>query len=186
MVGKNCALYGCNNRQGIRNENGKVHFYSFPKQPWLQERRKKWVNFCMRKRIDGSTWEPSVHSKICSVHFIGGCKSEHPNNPAYNPSIRCKKETQTCFQKLNRFARANGRRNTYSAPTEPPKEMFKCAETQTMDSLLTFPKFILISFDCRFDFSIRSASCQIQYELYSYPRVLCSVIFPYRIITGEF
>ncbi|KAK0071264.1 hypothetical protein PV325_013216, partial [Microctonus aethiopoides] len=37
--------------------------------------------------VDGSLWEPSSRSRICSQHFVGGEKSEHPNSPAYIPTI---------------------------------------------------------------------------------------------------
>ncbi|XP_033218952.1 uncharacterized protein LOC117174200 [Belonocnema kinseyi] len=36
---------------------------------------------------DGTLWQPSVHSIICSVHFVGNKKSEHPLSPSYNPTI---------------------------------------------------------------------------------------------------
>ncbi|KAK0169524.1 hypothetical protein PV328_011934, partial [Microctonus aethiopoides] len=36
---------------------------------------------------DGSLWEPSSRSRICSQHFVEGEKSEHPNSPAYIPTI---------------------------------------------------------------------------------------------------
>ncbi|XP_011884037.1 PREDICTED: uncharacterized protein LOC105571173 [Vollenhovia emeryi] len=37
--------------------------------------------------VDGSPWEPSSRSRICSQHFVGGEKSEHPCSPAYLPTI---------------------------------------------------------------------------------------------------
>lgn len=35
----------------------------------------------------GKQWQPKLHNKICSAHFIGNRKSEHPHNPSYNPTV---------------------------------------------------------------------------------------------------
>jgi hypothetical protein len=31
--------------------------------------------------------EPKAHSRICSQHFVGNEKSNHPHNPAFLPTI---------------------------------------------------------------------------------------------------
>ena len=37
--------------------------------------------------MDGSSWQPTKYSKICSAHFIDNAKSEHPLHPSYLPTI---------------------------------------------------------------------------------------------------
>lgn len=44
-------------------------------------------NFSFLFSADGSSWEPSSRSRICSQHFVGGKKSDHPHSPAYLPTI---------------------------------------------------------------------------------------------------
>ena len=38
-------------------------------------------------RSDGKSWEPKPYSRICSQHFVGNKKSNHPHNPAFIPTI---------------------------------------------------------------------------------------------------
>ncbi|XP_068085825.1 uncharacterized protein [Anabrus simplex] len=79
-----CCVVGCSNN--YRNTTD-VIFYSFPKRITEAERRKKWIQAVNRKNPDGSCWQPTPHSRICSVHFIGNRRSGHPENPAYVPTI---------------------------------------------------------------------------------------------------
>ncbi|KAK8763390.1 hypothetical protein V5799_034003 [Amblyomma americanum] len=37
--------------------------------------------------IDGSLWERTKHSRICSNHFVNGEKSNDPRSPAYLPTL---------------------------------------------------------------------------------------------------
>ncbi|KAI2804459.1 hypothetical protein BLOT_003442 [Blomia tropicalis] len=57
----NCAAIGCKNN--YRNTIGQL------------------------PKVNGSTWMPSKHSKLCSSHFYLGSKSNDKNHPSYNPSI---------------------------------------------------------------------------------------------------
>lgn len=34
-----------------------------------------------------SDWQPKKYTTICSAHFVGGKKNEHPMHPGYNPTI---------------------------------------------------------------------------------------------------
>ncbi|KAL1486413.1 hypothetical protein MTO96_031399, partial [Rhipicephalus appendiculatus] len=55
---------------------------------------------------DGSPWEPTKNSRICSQHFINGEKSNDPRSPAYVPTIfpsvygRTKHGTSKRYQRL--------------------------------------------------------------------------------------
>jgi len=68
---------------------------------------------------DGSVWQPSKTSVICSVHFVGGKKSNHPLNPAYIPSLfpfaRIKRKNPE--QGLQRFDRVKKRRSEDASMT---------------------------------------------------------------------
>jgi hypothetical protein len=35
----------------------------------------------------GQPWMPTLSTRICSAHFVGGVKSNDPRNLAYNPTI---------------------------------------------------------------------------------------------------
>lgn len=36
---------------------------------------------------DGTDWKPTRHTKICSVHFVGGAPSKDVSSPSYVPTI---------------------------------------------------------------------------------------------------
>lgn len=38
-------------------------------------------------RVGGQPWQPTPNSKICSLHFQGGAKSNNPLSEAFNPTI---------------------------------------------------------------------------------------------------
>ncbi|KAK0070886.1 hypothetical protein PV326_001963, partial [Microctonus aethiopoides] len=87
--------------------------------------------------VDGSLWEPSSRSRICSQHFVGGEKSEHPNSPAYIPTIfpekyyGTQKNTKTVqLRAQNRFARAMRRNQN---PSGCRMEKTKLADVRTCD-----------------------------------------------------
>ncbi len=33
-------------------------------------------------------WKPQTHTRICSDHFVGGRKINHPNSPSYIPTVK--------------------------------------------------------------------------------------------------
>ena len=63
---KSCCAYGCTNRAVSKGESeDAVSFYRFPKGP--EERRRRWILAVKREN-----WQPTEHSRICSVHFVTG------------------------------------------------------------------------------------------------------------------
>jgi hypothetical protein len=36
---------------------------------------------------DGSPWQPTKYLFVCSRHFIGNAKSDHPHSPSFVPTI---------------------------------------------------------------------------------------------------
>uniref|UniRef100_A0A0A9X794 THAP domain-containing protein 11 n=1 Tax=Lygus hesperus TaxID=30085 RepID=A0A0A9X794_LYGHE len=78
-----CCVPGCGNMY----TNSNVTLYSFPGKPYELERKYRWVQAVNRLNADGSLWEPSKYSKICSHHFVGGQMSNIADHPAYVPSI---------------------------------------------------------------------------------------------------
>ncbi|XP_066596614.1 uncharacterized protein [Prorops nasuta] len=79
-----CCVVGCTSRD---SRNPDVKFYSFPGRPWETEHRKKWVISVRRLDVKGKLWQPNKNSKICSLHFEGGKRSEDPRQTAYYPTI---------------------------------------------------------------------------------------------------
>jgi hypothetical protein len=83
----NCCVVGCQNNYS--NTDKSVKFYSFPSKPHELERRRQWIYAIKRSKSDDCRegWEPKPHSRICSQHFVGNEKSNHPHNPAFLPTI---------------------------------------------------------------------------------------------------
>ena len=54
-----CSVYGCTSDS--QRSQQKLNFFEFPKD---NKRRKKWIEFCKRKKF-----EPTKASYICSLHF---------------------------------------------------------------------------------------------------------------------
>lgn len=84
MSRNNCCVVGCSNTH--KNSPG-THFYKFPALLHERERRRRWIAAVRRIREDGSPWEPTKNSRICSQHFLNGKRSNDPRNPAYVPTI---------------------------------------------------------------------------------------------------
>lgn len=88
MSNTNCSVHGCNNTQ--KNTKGitpKVRFFCFPSKPQDKVRKSKWILFCRRINKDGSKWEPTKNSRICSQHFVNNQHFNHPYHPSYAPTI---------------------------------------------------------------------------------------------------
>ena len=73
---KSCCAVGCTNRA---KKGSGLCFYRFPTDV---ERRRKWIAAVKRKN-----WHPSVHSWICSAHFVSRQKSDDQLSPDYVRSI---------------------------------------------------------------------------------------------------
>lgn len=82
---QNCCVVHCSNT--YNSTTPAVKFYAFPNHWKDAEKKAKWVSAVKRKNEDGTPWQPSKYSRICSEHFVGGSKSEHPLHPAYYPTI---------------------------------------------------------------------------------------------------
>ena len=59
-----CCAVGCQNLAG---KSGKS-FFRFPKD---KKQRKAWVIAVKR----GAKWKPTIYTRICSAHFVGGMLS---------------------------------------------------------------------------------------------------------------
>lgn len=77
-MGKNdfCCAPGCSNSRKTR---GDLKFYRIPKDI---NRRRVWLKRIRRKNVS-----PSVNTRLCSEHFIGGQKSDEIDSVSYNPSV---------------------------------------------------------------------------------------------------
>ncbi|XP_064488902.1 uncharacterized protein LOC135400871 [Ornithodoros turicata] len=104
----NCCVVGCTNTYGSAPRN--TRFYSFPSKPHEIARRKKRVSAVKHVTKDGKPWTPTRFSRICSQHFVGGSKSDHPHSPAYVQSLfpSCYKK-RTSQNALERFSRLRQR-----------------------------------------------------------------------------
>ncbi|KAJ8261920.1 hypothetical protein GJAV_G00159990 [Gymnothorax javanicus] len=70
-----CVASGCHQKS---KRGSYVKFYSFPRDP---VRRNRWISAVRR-----AGWTPASHSKLCSMHFITGRRSDDPLSPDYVPS----------------------------------------------------------------------------------------------------
>ena len=77
-MGKNdfCCAHGCSNN---RKKNPELHFYRIPKYP---ARRRSWLT-----RIRRDNFTPTANTRLCSSHFVGGVKSDNPQDLGFTPSI---------------------------------------------------------------------------------------------------
>ncbi|XP_074650275.1 uncharacterized protein LOC141905334 [Tubulanus polymorphus] len=73
-----CCVPGCGNR---RDEKAGFSFYSIPLKP--HERHKSWLGAIGK----GFDWVPTAHTRICSLHFVGGKKNNDPDSPSYIPTL---------------------------------------------------------------------------------------------------
>jgi hypothetical protein len=80
--GSKCCVDGC--RNSCYNSPG-TQFYRFPKIAWKLEQKNKWIEAI--KRVNKYGWEPGLSSRVCSRHFIGNQKSDHPLSPNFIPTI---------------------------------------------------------------------------------------------------
>ena len=62
-----CVVFGCSRTADPQRGIGlhRIPFFGDPREECIK-RRQKWVNFVQQRR---ATWEPTKHSKICSLHF---------------------------------------------------------------------------------------------------------------------
>ncbi|BES89739.1 Hypothetical protein NTJ_02546 [Nesidiocoris tenuis] len=150
MSERSCCVVGC---KTTKTRNPTVTLHSFPGKPYEKDRRQKWITAVNRLNADGSPWQPSRHSEVCSLHFVGGKVSNIQNHPAYIPSIfpkNYRKPQLTIGQEQRQISRFNRWLKRKSSKAAPPP-----AEDQSSSDDLQLPV----------DEEPTSASCAVQVYL---------------------
>ena len=90
-----CIVYGCSNVCDIPNGIGlhKIPYFGDSRSECVK-RRKKWVDFVLRRRAN---WVPSRYSSICSKHFRKDCFQQLFSVPGQSGPRLIKDELGTCF-----------------------------------------------------------------------------------------
>lgn len=78
---RKCCVVGCVNREGTES----LIFYRFPQRD--PERKQQWVSAVGRINPDGTAWCPNGNARICSAHFVDGCKGTLRADKNYLPTI---------------------------------------------------------------------------------------------------
>ncbi|XP_014218213.1 uncharacterized protein LOC106646648 [Copidosoma floridanum] len=86
---KICCVRGCPTKKISVVNGGPIKCYYFPSEniEHRRERRRVWIEIVKKQCEYDSDWQPKKTHRICSLHFVGGLKSEHPYHPGYNPTI---------------------------------------------------------------------------------------------------
>ncbi|KAK8774914.1 hypothetical protein V5799_010555 [Amblyomma americanum] len=85
---KYCCVVGCHNSaENAKGLEPPVKLYRFPGKWYEKERLQAWINAVRRVSPDGTVWLPKELTRICSRHFVGNCKSDISQHPAYIPTI---------------------------------------------------------------------------------------------------
>ncbi|CAI6357105.1 unnamed protein product [Macrosiphum euphorbiae] len=79
-----CCVVNCSN--SYKNTNN-ITFYRLPNRDYEKETKEKWIKAINRIIENRKPWRPSVHSVVCSAHFINNNRSLDPRSPSYIPSI---------------------------------------------------------------------------------------------------
>ncbi|XP_064454854.1 uncharacterized protein LOC135366128 [Ornithodoros turicata] len=118
-----CAAVGCTNSS---KKAPKKRFFRFPAGNLHAAKRKKWVQAMRRVNEDGSPWEPTANSRVCSDHFVTGAPSRVIHHPDYVPSV-FKHKCSTSTGALERFERlrkrqghAKAQRTSHVSSTKAP------------------------------------------------------------------
>ncbi|XP_057331552.1 uncharacterized protein LOC130671590 [Microplitis mediator] len=115
-----CCVKNCDNTA----RNSKYGFYYFPSAnpnyPHKVLKRELWLKALAKLEPDGSVWIPKKRSRICSFHFVGNKKSEHPESPSYIPTIfdNSTKTLKRATSSSNRFQRLLKRRMQNSVDSD--------------------------------------------------------------------
>ncbi|XP_067661482.1 uncharacterized protein [Haliotis asinina] len=81
QLGPFCCVPGCTNfRQKDKLAGVKLFYHRIPMHD--KKRTKLWLD-----KIGRNAWLPNSSSRICSIHFEGGKKSDNPKKPGYIPTI---------------------------------------------------------------------------------------------------
>ena len=76
-----CCAVNCTNRF---SKGSGVGFFQFPVDP---RKKELWIRAISRVDTSGRKWEPSVHDRICGVHFVSGRPSKDESAIDYVPTI---------------------------------------------------------------------------------------------------
>ena len=76
-----CCAVNCTNRF---SKGSGVGFFQFPVDP---RKKELWIRAISRVDASGRKWEPSVHDRICGVHFVSGRPSKDESAIDYVPTI---------------------------------------------------------------------------------------------------
>ncbi|XP_037499377.1 uncharacterized protein LOC119373422 isoform X2 [Rhipicephalus sanguineus] len=82
----NCCVVGCTNRYKKCPPGTK--FFSFPARPCFIHQRERWIRSVRRVNEDGTAWQPTKWSRVCSQHFVGGKPSTDPASPSWRKRSR--------------------------------------------------------------------------------------------------
>ncbi|KAJ8667659.1 hypothetical protein QAD02_009322 [Eretmocerus hayati] len=77
-----CCIKSCKNT--VKN---KCLFYRFPTAASKKDQRERWISIVRKVNKFEPDWEPKLHLRICSAHFIGDRKSIDKLSPNYVPTI---------------------------------------------------------------------------------------------------
>ena len=101
--GKVCCAVGCHVSQGKDDASFfKVKNKRYP------DRSEKWIRAISRDNPDGTPWQPSDFTVICSNHFVSGHPSTITSSPDYVPTIfptnHRRPATKQDVERLNRVS----------------------------------------------------------------------------------
>ncbi|XP_064472387.1 uncharacterized protein LOC135386403 [Ornithodoros turicata] len=83
-----CCVVNChNNVDSAKRVDTPITFHSFPGKWYETARREAWITAVRRKDPDGSPWQPTKKTRICSAHFVDNCVSNIEGHPSYVPTI---------------------------------------------------------------------------------------------------
>ncbi|KAM7294282.1 zinc finger protein 2 homolog [Ixodes scapularis] len=79
-----CVVCDCTNHLSRKVT---ANLFRFPSKLMYPEKRAAWVAVVRKVHPDGSLWEPSPDSQICSAHFITGRPSNFKDRPDFVPTV---------------------------------------------------------------------------------------------------
>ena len=140
-MGKNdfCCAPGCSSNRIKRPE---LQFYRIPKESL---RRKLWL-----KRIRREGFTPTENTRLCSVHFTGGRKSDVSSSAAFVPTIfeHSHSNSQTTRSTVNSLKTGKGNEPAELPPVKRRRqvrcneawqfECFKCWVSSVPNSIVVF------------------------------------------------
>ncbi|KAI2795725.1 hypothetical protein BLOT_016559 [Blomia tropicalis] len=118
----------------MKEQTRVVQFYKFPNTKYESIRRPAWIRFCARKNADGSDWQPTNHSRICSEHFVGGRHVNNINHPSFLPTIHpVKTLSKGSVVSLDRFERSLNR-STKKSTSHSHHQQSSCSDEHFEES----------------------------------------------------